>query len=294
MKELVIISGKGGTGKTSVTASLAFLAKGSVMADCDVDAADLHLILLPKVKECSSFRSGLLASINAEKCIGCGACKEACRFDAICEDNSLFEVDALACEGCKVCRLVCPADAVSIAESECGEWFVSETRCGTMVHAALRPGSENSGRLVSLVRQKAREVASSEGSPLIIIDGPPGIGCPVIASVGGTSMALVVTEPTQSGIHDLKRVLELNRHFKIPSCVCINKWDINPVLSRDIEVFCEQADVGLAGKIPYDESMTKAMIAGVSAVEYSDNFVSEEIRKMWVYLQSTIQKEKNI
>ena len=233
MKELVVISGKGGTGKTSITASFAVLADRPVIADCDVDASDLHLVLSPQIKECHEFRSGHEAVIRQDDCIGCGECLSHCRFKAVQVSGkpgqrAQFFIDPVSCEGCGVCVRFCPEHAIDFPERLCGEWMISETRCGPMVHARLGTAAENSGKLVSTVRREAKRIAKENNSPLIITDGPPGIGCPVIASVTGASLVLAVTEPTVSGEHDLKRVLSLARHFSIPALVCVNKWDINP------------------------------------------------------------------
>ncbi|HPW45973.1 MAG TPA: ATP-binding protein [bacterium] len=285
MKELVIISGKGGTGKTSVTASLAVLAENAVLADCDVDAADLHLILEPAASEQGEFKSGQLATIDEDSCIACGQCEAVCRFGAVTKADNAYRIDPLGCEGCKTCEIVCPANAISMRENICGKWYISKTRCGTMVHAALKPGSENSGKLVSLVRKKAREQAEKSGTSMIIVDGPPGIGCPVIASIGGASMVMIVTEPTQSGLHDLKRVIGLAAHFKVPACACINKYDINEDLSYSIEKFCNNNGVEVLGKIPYDLHVTKSMLKKKSIVEYSDGDSSAEIRNIWTAIK---------
>lgn len=269
ISELVIISGKGGTGKTSVAASFAVLAAGrAVLADCDVDAADLHLVLRPEILASTEFTCGHEAVIRREKCTGCGLCAELCRFGAVqhVPDNS-FRVDPVACEGCGVCARFCPAEAVAFPERLCGEWMVSETRCGTMVHACLGVAAENSGKLVSLVRREARRLAGENGVPLIVTDGPPGIGCPVIASVTGASQVLVVTEPTVSGEHDLERVLSLTRHFDVPAAVCVNKWDINPEMTERIEQKAVGAGARAAGRIRYDREVTAAQMQAKAAVE---------------------------
>ncbi len=286
MKELVVISGKGGTGKTSVVASFAALAEGAVLADCDVDAADLHLLLEPTVLEKASFRGGRVAVIRESQCTGCGRCVEHCRFDAIAEaegpgSGNLFRVDPIACEGCGVCVWVCPEKAIDFPEKVNGEWFVSSTRHGPMVHARLGVAESNSGRLVTLVRQKAGDVAEAEGRDLVIIDGSPGIGCPVIASIAGASLVLVVTEPSVSGIHDMGRVLDLAAHFAIPVAVCVNKYDINLDAVRSIEKLCRQKSVPLVGKIPYDLSVTEAQLRGLSAVEADGGPAAACIREIW-------------
>lgn len=285
MKEIVIISGKGGTGKTSLTAAFAVLADRPVIADCDVDAADLHLVLTPKVKERHEFRSGREAAIRAEDCIGCGLCLDYCRFDAVKMRDvpscgPVFAIDPVACEGCGVCVRFCPAAAIDFPERLCGEWMVSETRCGPMVHARLGIAVENSGKLVSTVRQEARRIAEQESSPLILVDGPPGIGCPVIASVTGSDLVLAVTEPTVSGAHDLERVLSLTRHFNIPAAICVNKWDLNPGMAERIEQKAREMGARVAGHIRYDRAITQAQLQEKAVVEIEAPCV-EDIRKIW-------------
>jgi len=285
MKERVIISGKGGTGKTSVTASLAALAKRSVICDCDVDAADLHLVLTPQIKEEHEFISGHEAVIRQEDCIGCGICEDVCRFNAIQSKQNfrgelLFTVDPVACEGCKVCVEMCPEKAIDFPDCNCGKWFVSDTRLGPMVHARLGVAAENSGKLVSTVRREARAIAEKENYELIIVDGPPGIGCPVIASVTGASQVLVVTEPTVSGEHDLERVLGLTRHFQIPAAVCVNKWDINPDMTERIEENAAGLGARIAGRIRYDNAVTRAQIQKKAVVEI-DAPSGDDIQQLW-------------
>jgi MinD superfamily P-loop ATPase len=277
MKEIVVLSGKGGTGKTSIVGSLAALADKKVLADCDVDAADLHLLLKPRVKQETEFWSGQLAHIDPDKCTQCGLCQDLCRFDAIRD----FEVDPVSCEGCGFCSHICPAEAITMKENLSGHWFISDTRYGPLVHARLGIAQENSGKLVAQVRQQARQIAGERNLDCIISDGPPGIGCPVISSLSGASLALLVTEPTLSGIHDLERVLGVCRHFGIPAVVCINKHDINEENSRRIEDYCLKQGIGVAARIPFDNAVTEAIVRGVPVVEYSDGRVSREIEKMW-------------
>ena len=285
MKELVVISGKGGTGKTSLTASFAALAENSVIADCDVDAADLHLVLSPAVRERFDFRSGHEAIIRQNDCNGCGDCFYQCRFDAICESISPsgrkeYSVDPVSCEGCGVCVRFCPEQAIDFPESLCGEWMISDTRCGPMVHARLGVAAENSGHLVFTVRKEARKIAEEKKIPLVIVDGPPGIGCPVIASVTGASLVLIVTEPTVSGEHDLERVLSLTRHFKIPAAICVNKWDLNSEMTERIEKNAIESGASLAGRIRYDSSVTRAQILEKAVVEI-DGPAAEDIQEIW-------------
>jgi len=277
MKEVVILSGKGGTGKTSIVGSFAAIAGNKVMADCDVDAADLHLLLNPSVKEENEFRSGQVAFIDEEKCIQCGLCQEVCRFDAI----SNFKVDPIPCEGCGFCSHICPIDAITMKESLSGHWFVSDTKYGPLVNARLGIAEENSGKLVALVRQTAREIAKKDGLDYIISDGPPGIGCPVISSLSGANLALLVTEPTLSGIHDLERVIQVCRHFDIPALVCINKYDLNEDNTQQIEDYCLSQGVEVTARIPFDNVFTKAIVQGLPVVEYSEGRVSNEIKKLW-------------
>ncbi len=286
MKELVIISGKGGTGKTSLVASFAALAKKKVLVDCDVDAADLHLVLNPSVEEEGDFSGGKKARVLEEDCVACGACLEACRFDALrvpeeASESGIPVVNPIFCEGCGVCFRVCPADAIAFEPVVNGRWFVSQTRYGPLVHAKLGIAEGNSGKLVSLLREKARSMAEEKGLPLILIDGSPGIGCPVIASITGSHHVLVVTEPTLSGRHDLFRVLELASHFRIPVSLCINKWDLNPEMTERIEEDARKRSIPLAGRVSYDPAVTKAQIAGTTVVEFTDGPVSGEIRSLW-------------
>jgi MinD superfamily P-loop ATPase len=278
MKELTIISGKGGTGKTSVMASFAALAQNQVLADADVDAADLHLILAPDIKHEEDFKGGRIAQIDLDKCTECGECRERCQFNAISPE---FVVDKIDCEGCGVCVHFCPVEAIDFPQSICGKWYISETRFGPMVHAKLGIAEENSGLLVSLVRNQAKVLAEEQGLDTIIVDGPPGIGCPVIASITGTSAVLIVTEPTLSGLHDLERVGELAAHFKIPTFACVNKFDLNEEMSDQIAEYCVSKNIGFVGRIPYDTAVTYAMVASQSIVEFSDGHVSKAIREIW-------------
>ena len=277
MREIVVLSGKGGTGKTSIVGSLAALAERKVLADCDVDAADLHLLLSPSVKQEHEFWSGQVAHIDPDKCTQCGLCQELCRFNAIRD----FIVDTVFCEGCGFCSHLCPVEAITMKENLSGHLFVSETRYGPLVHARLDIAQENSGKLVAQVRQQAKRIAEGQGLDYIISDGPPGIGCPVISSLTGASLALLVTEPTLSGMHDLERVLGVCRHFGVPARVCINKYDINEDNTQKIESYCSAQGVAVAAKIPFDNVVTEALVRGVPVVEYSDGSVSQEIEQLW-------------
>ncbi len=326
MRELVVISGKGGTGKTSLTASFAVLAGNAVVADCDVDAADLSLVLSPEIKVREEFRSGHEAIIRQADCVRCGACASYCRFEAVeqyagengalaprgphsackgcdfCQRSCsvrtyeilremwaasggngqpVFAIDPLACEGCGVCVRFCPAHAIDFVERTCGEWFVSDTRCGPLVHARLGAAAENSGKLVSVVRAQARDVAKSAGRDLVIIDGAPGIGCPVIASLTCTTAALIVTEPTVSGQHDLERVAGVARHFGVPTWTCVNKWDLNPDMTAQIETAALRQGLRIAGRVRYDQAVTAAQVAGRTIVEFTNEGVASDVRGVW-------------
>jgi MinD superfamily P-loop ATPase len=280
-KALVVISGKGGTGKTSLLACFAALAEDKVIADCDVDAADLHLILDPDTIERHSFTGGKKAQIDTQVCTECGECFLACRFDAIEKKNGSFVIDPVACEGCSVCSYVCPEGAIALRDEINGDWFVSETRHGPLVHAKLAPGGENSGKLVTTVRTAAQRIAHERGLSLVLIDGSPGIGCPVIASISGASLVLAVTEPTLSGQHDLGRIFDLAAHFRIRVLTCINKSDVNPEIAREIEKESRSRGADLVGAIPYDPAFTKAQIEKKTLVEFSQGPSSQCVRDIW-------------
>ena len=277
MKEVVVLSGKGGTGKTSIVGSFAALAKDAVLVDCDVDAADLHLILQPVVRQKQEFWSGQIASIDESRCTRCGLCQELCRFKAIND----FKVNRSSCEGCGFCSHICPSEAITMKENLAGHWFISDTRYGPLIHARLGIAQENSGKLVATVRKQAREIAEKQKMDYIISDGPPGIGCPVISSLSGASLALLVTEPTLSGIHDLERVLDVCHYFSVPALVCINKYDINEVNSRQIETYCHTEGADVVAKIPFDNVFTEAMVHGMPVVKYSADVVSRRIKHLW-------------
>ncbi len=288
MKELVVISGKGGTGKTSIVAAFAALAKNAVLADCDVDAADLHLVLEPTIKQTNDFSGGKQASIITEKCIGCGKCQDMCRFDAINFNgpgndvvDRTFTIDPVSCEGCKVCVEFCPADAIEFNEHINGQWFVSDTRFGPMVHAKLGIAEENSGKLVTVIRKEAKKIAQEQKKDLLIVDGSPGIGCPVIASITASDLVLVVTEPTLSGKHDLERVAQLTASFGIKTMVCVNKADVNPQITDQISEDAKKRGLKVIGKIAYDEAFTKAQIIKASVVEYTGGAITEQVKALW-------------
>ena len=300
MKEIVVISGKGGTGKTSIVASFAALAEGAVLADCDVDAADLHLLLQPDIKQSHDFSGGKVASVITEKCIGCGKCEEVCNFDAAIFNGPAndvvgitYTIDSIACEGCGVCVQFCPVDAIEFKDAINGKWFVSDTRFGPMLHAKLGIAEENSGKLVSLIRKEAKRIAAEQSKDLIIVDGSPGIGCPVIASITGADLVLAVTEPTIAAQHDLDRVAELTEHFKIPTAVCINKYDINVKIAKAIEKEALERNLKVVGKIAYDIAVTKAQIAAKSIVEYSNNGLKEQIVSLWESVLDMLKETAN-
>jgi len=285
MKQLTIISGKGGTGKTTITAAFAALSGNQVMADGDVDAADLHLILNPSIRKEEPFYGGRAPILDKDKCDQCGLCIEHCRFQAIND----FNIDLISCEGCGVCAQVCPQDAIKMEKKLCGQWFISETRFGLMVHARLGIAEENSGKLVTLVRQQAKLIAEKENKDLVIIDGPPGIGCPVIAAITGVDMVLVVTEPTLSGIHDLERILGVAHHFNVPAMICVNKMDINQENAERIKDYCQKNGLEIAGEIPYDPIVTKAMVAGKSIIEFNNGYISTKIKEMWEKVETKLR-----
>ncbi len=285
MKQLVILSGKGGTGKTTVAAALAHLAARElsvVLADADVDAANLELVLSPERQEEHPFTGGKVAVIDPEKCIGCGVCKAACRFDAVHSlPDARYRVDPLACEGCAACFYRCPGEAIRMEERESGRWYRSRTRFGPLFHARLFPGQENSGKLVTLVKQQARLWALDTGADLVLVDGPPGIGCPVISASAGADLALLVAEPTVSGVHDLERILATTDHFGVPAQVVLNKADLNPGRANEIRAFCARREVPVVGSIPYDVVVTEAMVQGRTVTEHADGPVSRALAEVW-------------
>ena len=278
LKQLTILSGKGGTGKTTLTGSFAALAHNPVIADCDVDAPNLHLLLKPRIIKRQELEGSKKAVIDETKCTRCGKCEEYCRFDAIKE----LVVDPVLCEGCGVCVYVCPTEAVTLETNVDGFAFVSETDYGPMSHARLNPGQENSGKLVTLVRNNAKEIAEKKNNGLVLIDGPPGIGCPVIASITGVDLGLIVAEPTLSSIHDVERALDLLNHFRIHPLICINRYDLNEENTGRIKEFCAKKGVEVVGEIPFDPIITQSMVAGKPVIEYSPNSaVSKAIRETW-------------
>ena len=297
MRELIVISGKGGTGKTSIAGALATLAKGAILVDCDVDAADLHLILDHSVIKEIDFIGGKQASIDEQRCTNCGVCVDYCRFDAIKysidqqnKDNKRYWIDKFACDGCGVCVRHCPENAIDFNEVISGKWYLSETQNSVFLHAQLGIAQANSGKLVSLLRQEARLEAEKHKSDLIIVDGPPGIGCPVIASITGASYILIVTEPSISALQDMERLVQLTYHFKVPIGICINKFDINLDISKKIERFALNKNIKILGKIPYDLTVTEAQLAGTTIVNHKPEKLSKEISELW----GNLEEEMNL
>lgn len=293
VKQLVILSGKGGTGKTTVAAALAHLASREVpivMADADVDAANLELVLSPQVREEGEFTGGGLAAIDAEVCIACGACADACRFEAIIREDGTYAVDELGCEGCGACGYVCPVGAIEMHRRLDGKWFRSQARYGPLFHAHLFAARENSGKLVTLIEDKARGLALEQGVDYVVVDGPPGIGCPVIAAISGMDVALLVTETTVSGVHDLRRVVGVAQHFGVPALVVINKVDLNAGQAEEIAGFCAGHGVEVVGRIPYGDVVTEAMVQGQPVTAYTDGRVAEALRGAWAQVKRRLLK----
>ena len=292
MHEILIISGKGGTGKTSLTAAFAQLAERPILCDLDVDTPDLHILLDPKPRQTTMFRSGYEARIQPEHCTACGDCAERCQFDAITETAQGLRVDPLRCEGCSVCVHFCPAEAIALDEKLCGEWYLSDTVPGPMVHAQLGPGEENSGRLVTLLRKEAKELAQAQHYDLILSDGPPGIGCPVISSLAQVSLAVIVTEPTPSGQHDLERVADLCRHFKVPAGIVVNKWDLNPDLTVKIEALAPQRELQLLGRVDFNPAFTDAMVQRQSITTFQPQGLGKQVAAVWDGIMAAVLKNQ--
>ncbi len=286
MKEILVLSGKGGTGKTSIIGSFAHLAESKVMLDCDVDASDLHLLMAPKTVEEHAFKSGVKARVETDKCIACGLCEELCQFESVKMDETAV-ISKISCEGCGVCAHFCPEDAIRLDENHCGTWYISDSDYGPFVHSQLFAGEENSGKLVSHIKSEARKVAEKTGAEFILIDGSPGVGCPVIASLSNVDLVLVVTEPSQSGKHDLERILELTEHFKIVTKLCINKWDLHPELSDEIQVLAEQRGVEVLGKIPFDPAVIDCQIQGIPVTASDTSLAAFSIQDVWQKLQDS-------
>ena len=296
MHEILVISGKGGTGKTSLTAAFAHLAADSIICDLDVDAPDLHLLLRPDFRETHDFHAGFEARIEPDKCEDCGTCQEMCRYDAVRPGDPYPFIDPLKCEGCKVCVEFCPAQAIAFTSKHCGRWHVSNTRFGTMVHAQLFPAQENSGRLVALLRQKARGLAKARGEHLILADGPPGIGCPVISALSGVRLAVIVTEPTPSGLHDMARITDLCDHFRIPVAVIINKCDLNQAMVERIQAQCRQKGFAMVAQLPHDADFVHAMVGAQTVTEYSNGDTARRIKDAWeqIFALAMDTKQKSL
>jgi MinD superfamily P-loop ATPase len=292
LKQILIISGKGGTGKTVISGALANIVSNKVMADCDVDAANLYLLLKPEIMESVPFYGEKKATVKEESCTGCGLCLPRCRFSAIAPTpEGKIKIDPIACEGCGVCAYICPVKAIEMEENIAGHLFVSRTAYGPFVHARLGAGEENSGKLVTEVRKKAREIAEKEGLDYVIIDGPPGIGCPVVASLSGVDLALVVTEPTMSGIYDMDRVIQTARHFGLKTACVLNKFDLNSELSQEIENWCRSNSVPVLARIPFEEKVVRAVIQGLPITEFSEARQSQavaEIHKLWLKIADAL------
>ncbi len=293
-KEIVVISGKGGTGKTSITASFAVLGGTDiVLADCDVDAADMHLLMQPKTQKSKAFFSGAIANIDPDLCTGCGLCADVCRFDAIFPQDDKYVIEPLNCEGCGYGPRVCPEAAIEMLDANVGDWYQSTTRLGThLVHAKLGIGADNSGKLVTKVKDEAKQLAIAEEKPILLIDGPPGVGCPVVAALAGADYVVIVIEPSISGIHDLKRVQELIVKFRINAGCIINKFDINLDLTNEISAFIKEAGIDHISDIPYDINFTKAMTEGKTIVEYNPQGIGEYLDKSWHKINQLIQLER--
>ena len=281
MKEIAVISGKGGTGKTIITASLAVIAERKVMADCDVDASNLHLLLHPEIKEKHEFIGGKEAKVIPEKCIGCAKCEEVCRFDAVYRTEDLYAIDGFSCEGCGACKIVCPTDAIEMEAGGEGEYFISQTEYGSLVHAQLGIAQENSGKLVSIVKEKAREIALRNSDEYILIDGPPGIGCPVISTLSGCNTALIITEPSLSAIHDMERAIEISFHFGVRVFVCINKFDLNYENTQRIEKYANSKGVEVIAKIPFQEKIIESVRKGIPPIKFVGGEFLNSITKIW-------------
>ena len=299
MKQFVILSGKGGTGKTSIAASFAYLAAegtpqiSTVLADADVDAANLELVLAPRKLAQEDFWGGKTAGIDHAACSGCGECVDICRFDAIYVIDDIYKVDPIACEGCAACTYGCPTEAISMTDQIAGEWYRSESRYGPLFHAALHPAQENSGKLVTLIKQHAKLMALDDGRDLVIVDGPPGIGCPVISAASGADLALIVAEPSVAGVHDMRRILQTTEHFGVQPIVCINKADLYAEGSAEIETYCQEHGIEVIGSIPFDLDVTRAMANGDPVTAYEpDGAASEALRVIWKRVLSILKEEE--
>ncbi len=287
MKEIVVVSGKGGTGKTTIVSCLSCAIPRKIIVDTDVDAADMFILLTPEILQQEEFTGGQSAVIDEEKCTGCGLCEKYCRFDAIYRREDRYFVNPMKCEGCTLCSLVCPERAITIVDEIVGKWFVSNTKHGKMVHARLNPGAENSGGLVARVKEEAHTIAEEEDIPYILVDGPPGIGCPVISALSGAQIAIVVTEPTISGVHDLERVCQLCNNFDIKMGVVVNKCDINRGKSEEIKSWCRQNEIEVLAEIPFTRCVDEALMNKEIAYDVCPS-IKEVIDKMWHKINATL------
>lgn len=300
MKQLVVLSGKGGTGKTSITAAFAHLVSleddshRAILADADVDAANLELVLAPKIIERQDFIGDSVAEITPDTCAGCGDCVQVCRFDAICDHGDVYRMDPIACDGCAACVYQCFTGSISMHEQVVGQWFHSESRYGPLFHAALRPAQENSGKLVTLVKQRARLMAMDENCDLVLVDGPPGIGCPVISATSGADLALIVAEPTVAGAHDMHRIHETVEHFGVMALVCINKADLYPEGAAEIECFCREKNIKMVGWIPFDMAVTEAMVQGKPVTAFRPNSAASlALRTVWSRVAAMLWEQES-
>lgn len=293
MKEVVVISGKGGTGKTSITASLGYLGGADVIvADCDVDAADMHLLFHPDYANEHEFYSGQIAAIDQDKCSECGRCIQICRFNAISLSKDGYQINPIRCEGCGYCARVCKDKAIINRVENAGKYYISKTKPGnTLVHAHLTIGASNSGKLVARVKEVSRKKAKEDGTSLMLVDGSPGIGCPVVSSLSGANLVVMVTEPSVSGLHDLERIAGLVKNFNIPATCIINKADLNPELTQKIKLFLEQEGILLVGEIPYNLKFSDAMVAGKTIVEFDPNDLGEKMKLIWQKINQVINKK---
>jgi MinD superfamily P-loop ATPase len=295
MHEILIISGKGGTGKTSITAAFAHSSQSAVICDLDVDAPDLHLVLRPDPSDSVPFVASFEPVIDASLCTRCGVCQEMCRFHAIHDLPDGVAVNPLRCEGCGVCMVFCPEKAIAFTPKQCGEWRISNTRFGPLVHAQLYPGEENSGKLVTRLRKEAKALAQSRNAETVISDGPPGIGCPVISSMSGQDLAVVVTEPTPSGLHDMRRIIELCGHFRLPTAVIINKCNLHRQMAAEIHAFCEELALPVISELPYDTRFVEAMVKGLALTELAESKTTRALKEAWeniVRMARKVKKEK--
>lgn len=282
MRQVSIVSGKGGTGKTSITSAFASIAQNKILVDCDVDAADLFLITQPSILKSHEYEGGKIAVLDSVICTNCGICVDLCRFDAIHVVNKQTTISEFSCDGCRLCEIACPVDAIKMVENRESRWFESETRFGPMIHAKLGIGEDNSGKLVTKIRDVANKKAKELDMETVLIDGPPGIGCPVISTLTGVNVALMVTEPTLSGKHDLERLIELAKGFKLKSYILINKYDLNTTISDEIDSLCRKENIEILAKVPFNRDFVDAMVNQQTVIEYApDSILSKQLKEVW-------------